>query len=945
VVNVKHLFTIVVGLGLVAAGSPEATATIPSDLCTGNPCVVSSDKVVDSGSDLDFGAAALVIATNTDITIGPGTPPSMTLRAASITLQPNAKITEAGGVVTLISTVGDVTLQSAGTSRSIIDVQANFGGDININAAGNAVIGGRLDADGAGVDAEGGFINVTAGGLVSTSETISAGATGTFSFGGELVIVGGTGVTLNGQIDLTAGGSDGGFLEITATTGDVLLNALVDTSGGSPDGEAGPMDIVATTGSITSTLPGELRGRGATGAEEDCGDGAEVNLTAAQNINVGGPINSRGGLHCLGGDISVTAGGNFVQTAAAPIDSFGPGAFGGGGTFTAQIAGNATFFDLGFNSTGFGGIVEIVVLGSTSFNGLMTAAATAVVDAIGGLISVQSCNLTLTPTGDIDARGNFPFPGFGVVQLKSGGPMLIQGRIRAEDRVELAYKTVTPVVTGPVSPTPLVFEDPTLPDCATLPFCGDGAVNGSDVCDDNNNVSCDGCRADCTREDDVCGDTITECGEQCDDGNGNDEDGCRNDCTFPGVEGVRIPGTRRPPAGCLLEWDVKLANPALENTGFPKPLQDCIDGDPLCDADLEKDGNCEVEVQACLRVNDPRIPTCSAAPITELKTIRPKVGVGADPYNLENAIALRDTLLAFGGTVRVGLSTIIQTGPPLAEFDNCSEPFLLKSPHNPTRPASRAIRVGATDADGTVMSYNRFELRCIPNTSVCGNGQTEVSEACDDGNTNSCDGCSSTCKIEACGNGIVECTEACDDGPLNGTPDSECTTSCTEFVPELRIPGGGPDPTDCAFQWSMKIDPTDVALERSGTPFVKQVCNDNDPDCDLDATAGRCRFRLWACVGEPDAPHGCNASAVSSVSVKAPRVTTKFPHEQQARVALAQAILNLGLPQGPTTVGGACRRFEVDLPAGRRLLSFRVQSIFDGSRKDTDSLKLQCVAP
>lgn len=54
--------------------------------------------------------------------------------------------------------------------------------------------------------------------------------------------------------------------------------------------------------------------------------------------------------------------------------------------------------------------------------------------------------------------------------------------------------------------------------CAASEFCGDGAVNGSEVCDDGNNASCDGCRTNCARADNVCGDGYldTDCGEVCD---------------------------------------------------------------------------------------------------------------------------------------------------------------------------------------------------------------------------------------------------------------------------------------------------------------------------------------------------------------------------------------------------------------------------------------------
>src|SRR5690349_14669762 len=48
---------------------------------------------------------------------------------------------------------------------------------------------------------------------------------------------------------------------------------------------------------------------------------------------------------------------------------------------------------------------------------------------------------------------------------------------------------------------------------------------------------------------------------------------------------------------------------------------------------------------------------------------------------------------------------------------------------------------------------------------VCGNGFVEGSEACDDGNTASGDGCRADCaKVERCDDGVVDQGEACDDG-------------------------------------------------------------------------------------------------------------------------------------------------------------------------------------
>ena len=66
-------------------------------------------------------------------------------------------------------------------------------------------------------------------------------------------------------------------------------------------------------------------------------------------------------------------------------------------------------------------------------------------------------------------------------------------------------------------------------------------------------------------------------------------------------------------------------------------------------------------------------------------------------------------------------------------------------------------------------------------TCCCGNGEVNGSEQCDDGNTTSGDGCSSTCQVEdapapACGDGTVDPGEQCDDG--NTTPGDGCSATC-----------------------------------------------------------------------------------------------------------------------------------------------------------------------
>ena len=111
--------------------------------------------------------------------------------------------------------------------------------------------------------------------------------------------------------------------------------------------------------------------------------------------------------------------------------------------------------------------------------------------------------------------------------------------------------------------------------------------------------------------------------------------------------------------------------------------------------------------------------------------------------------------------------------------------------------------------------------------SLCGNGEIDPGEACDDGPANSpngactdtcqkaacgdgkvetgvedCDNgknasgsnfdsptCTATCKASRCGDKIVQQGEQCDDGPLNGTPGDACAATC-QYVP-VTCPGNG----------------------------------------------------------------------------------------------------------------------------------------------------------
>lgn len=68
---------------------------------------------------------------------------------------------------------------------------------------------------------------------------------------------------------------------------------------------------------------------------------------------------------------------------------------------------------------------------------------------------------------------------------------------------------------------------------------------------------------------------------------------------------------------------------------------------------------------------------------------------------------------------------------------------------------------------------------------VCGNATPETGEACDDGNTDDCDGCRGDCSATetGCGDGFLCGDEECDDGTISGGDGcAECKPECVGGV-------------------------------------------------------------------------------------------------------------------------------------------------------------------
>ena len=123
---------------------------------------------------------------------------------------------------------------------------------------------------------------------------------------------------------------------------------------------------------------------------------------------------------------------------------------------------------------------------------------------------------------------------------------------------------------------------------------------------------------------------------------------------------------------------------------------------------------------------------------------------------------------------------------------------------------------------------------------MCGDGQADGGETCDDGETDSCIGtCNAACDGPAnvCGDGDVACGEECEEGDLQGA-------DCTDF--------GYADPAGLACD-GCSIDPSGCHSDcGDGVLDPGEVCEDgntHDVTATDDFCGPLCTTTTWACAG------------------------------------------------------------------------------------------------
>lgn len=201
-----------------------------------------------------------------------------------------------GGIIEVTSTEGSINLG--------VGFHANGGGDFSF--------GGTITVDGLG--------DVTVGGATVRSLEAQPAQGG---FSGEVSILSGEDITVNGSMNVSGSGedSDGGFITVD---GDSLNTGTTWNARGDNGGDGGEIDVFALDGTGTVTTTAGAASWNVQGASfpDDGGWGGFIFVSALGDVSLVGDMDAAGsGDDAFGGDIDIGTDADITMASTSRIEA------------------------------------------------------------------------------------------------------------------------------------------------------------------------------------------------------------------------------------------------------------------------------------------------------------------------------------------------------------------------------------------------------------------------------------------------------------------------------------------------------------------------------------------------------------------------------------------------------------------------------------------------